>query len=307
MDLNRVAVELRPLVPKFRLPMESQVLRLLGNCALRLLPRRTVPGVRFDQRDDAGRGLSLFIPEQRKSNGALLWIHGSGFILGHPTMDDRFCAETARDLGIVVASARYRLAPAHPHPAAIDDCNVAWEWLLGAARSLGIEPTRIVIGGRSAGGGLAAALVQRVCDAQAPHPVAQWLFCPMLDDRTAERRDLDAEKHFVWDNRLNRFGWRSFLSNEPGAATTLPYAVPARRDDLAGLPPAWLGVGDVDLFFGEDMDYAGRLSAAGVHVTVDIVPGAPHGFEVWGSSATLASAYVARAREWLGRAIPTDF
>lgn len=302
-DLNRVAVELRPYAPRFRVPMESKVLRFLGNGVLRLLPGRTVPGVRFEQRDDAGRGLRLFIPEERKSNGALLWIHGGGLIIGHPAIDDRFCAEIARDLGIVVASARYRLAPAHPYPAAIDDCHASWQSLLQDAGSLGIDPARIAIGGQSAGGGLAAALVQRACDGRPPHPVAQWLLCPMLDDRTAARRDLDSERHLVWDNRLNLFGWRAYLGNDPGASSTPPYAVPARRDDVTDLPPAWIGVGDIDLFFDEDVAYSRRLTASGVSVTLDVVPGAPHCFEVWGVSTATALAYLGRAREWLGQAV----
>ncbi|NBQ63026.1 MAG: alpha/beta hydrolase, partial [Proteobacteria bacterium] len=190
MDLNRVAPELRPYVPKFRVPMESPFLRFLGHGVLLLLPGRTVPGVRFERRYDAGREMRMFIPEVRTSGGALLWIHGGGLILGHPATDDRFCAEIARDLGIVVASVRYRLAPAHPYPAAIDDCHDAWTWLLRNANTFDINPARVAIGGQSAGGGLAAALVQRTCDGQPPHPVTQWLLCPMLDDRTAARRNL---------------------------------------------------------------------------------------------------------------------
>ena len=303
MDLNRVAPELRPYVPRFRVPMESPLLRCLGYGVLLLLPGRTVPGVRFERRDDAGRGVRLFIPEVRKSGGALLWIHGGGLILGHPATDDRFCAEIARDLGIVVASVRYRLAPAHPYPAAIDDCHDAWTWLLRNASAFGIDPARIAIGGQSAGGGLAAALVQRACDGQPPHPVAQWLLCPMLDDRTAARRDLDAEQHFVWDNRMNLFGWRAYLGNDPGGSSAPPYAVPARRDDLTNLPPAWIGVGDIDLFFEEDGAYATRLMESGVSVTLDVVPGAPHGFWRLGASTKTATAYLGRAREWLGQAI----
>ena len=303
MNLNRVAHDLRPSMPKIRMPMESPFLRFVGNVVFRLVPSRSVPGVRFERRDDAAQGLRLFVPETRRSDGALLWIHGGGMVLGHPAMDDQFCAETAGELGIVVVSARYRLAPRHPYPAAIDDCHAAWEWLTRNAGSLGVDPERIAIGGQSAGGGLAAALAQRACDGQPPHPLAQWLFCPMLDDRTAARRDLDAENHFVWDNRLNRFGWRAYLGNEPGGATAPRYAVPARRDHVKGLPTAWIGVGDVDLFFAEDLAYARRLTADGVPVTFDVVPGAPHGFEVWGQRTRTASAYLGRARDWLHTAI----
>lgn len=303
MDLNHVAHELRPHVPRFRIPMESRVVRTIGNGALRLLPARTVVGVRFERRDDVGQGLRLFIPTVRKSDGALLWIHGGGLIVGHPAMDDQVCAETARDLGIPVASVRYRLAPTHAYPAAINDCHTAWEWLIGASASLGIDHTRVAIGGRSAGGGLAAALAQRVGDGGAPFPIAQWLFCPMLDDRTAARRELDAEMHVVWDNRHNLFGWRAYLGGAPGAAITPPYAVPARRTDLNGQAPAWIGIGDIDLFYEEALAYARGLQDAGTSVTLDVVPGAPHGFEMWASSTGTARAYLERARSWLGQAI----
>lgn len=303
MDLKRVAPELRPWVPKYRMPIESSLLRFVANGILGLLPHRSLSGVQFERRDGAAHSVRLFTPQERRSRGALLWVHGGGLIIGHPAMDDQFCAETARELGIVVVSARYRLAPRHPYPAAIDDGHAAWEWLTRNAGSLGVDPGRIAVGGQSAGGGLAAALAQRVCDGQPPHPVAQWLFCPMLDDRTAAQLDLDAQEHFVWDNRLNRFGWRAYLGREPGGTTAPRYAVPARRDDLTGLPTAWIGVGDVDLFFAEDLAYARRLTAGGVPVTLDVVPGAPHGFEVWGRKTQTASAYRDRARDWLSTAI----
>lgn len=303
MDLDRVTPELRPSVPKILLPIKSPLLRWVGNTVFRLAPGRSTPRVRFERRDNVAYGLRLFVPEAPQSNSALLWIHGGGLVVGHPAIDDQFCAETASELGIVVASVRYRLAPRHRYPAAIDDCHAAWEWLSTHAESLGVDPARIAIGGQSAGGGLAAALAQRVCDGQPPYPVAQWLFCPMLDDRTAARRDLDAEKHFVWDNRLNQFGWQAYLGSEPGGATVPRYAVPARRDDLTGLPTAWIGVGDIDLFFAEDLTYARRLSTSGVSVTFDEVPGAPHGFERWGLKTRTASAYLGRARDWLQNAV----
>lgn len=306
MDLNLVAQDLRPVVPKFRLPLESRYVRYVLNGVLSILPSQTVQGVRIQRRDAVGHGLRVFIPEVRRSRGALLWIHGGGLIIGHPVIDDRFCAETARALGIVVASVRYRLAPNHPYPAAIDDCQTGWDYLVGAASSLGFDAGRVAIGGQSAGGGLAAALVQRVCDTALPHPIAQWLFCPMLDDRTAARRDLDALRHFVWDNRLNAFGWSAYLGTEPGEQTTPSYAVPARREVTKNLPATWIGVGAIDLFFNEDVRYAEQLKAGGVPTTIDVVPGAPHGFERWGAQTETGSAYVRRAREWLERALTVE-
>ena len=197
MDLNCEVPELRPLLPKFRVPGVSPIVRFVGNGLFRLLPGRPVPELPLEPHADAGRGLCLFIPEVRTRDGALMWIHGGGLILGDPATDDRFCAEIARNLGIVVAWVRYRLAPAHPYPAAIDDCHDPWPWIWRSAHAFGLDPARVAIGGQSAGGGLDAALVQWTCDGRPPHPVAQWLLCPMLDDRTGAHRDLDAEKHVV--------------------------------------------------------------------------------------------------------------
>ncbi|NCA14003.1 MAG: alpha/beta hydrolase, partial [Proteobacteria bacterium] len=146
MDLKRVAPELRPWVPKYRMPIESSLLRLVANGILGLLPYRSLSGVQFERRDGAAHSVRLFTPQERRSRGALLWVHGGGLIIGHPAMDDQFCAETARELGIVVVSARYRLAPRHPYPAAIDDGHAAWEWLTGNAGSLGVDPGRIAVG-----------------------------------------------------------------------------------------------------------------------------------------------------------------
>ena len=268
-----MAPELRPLVAKFRVPMASPLLRCHEHGHRVPSPGRTVPGVRFERRYDAGREMRMFIPEVRTRDGALMWIHGGGLILGDPATDDRFCAEIARNLGIVVAWVRYRLAPAHPYPAAIDDCHDPWPWIWRSAHAFGLDPARVAIGGQSAGGGLDAALVQWTCDGRPPHPVAQWLLCPMLDDRTAARRNLDAEQHFVWNNRMNLFGWRACTGSQPGGSATRPLPVLARRDDIRNTPPAWIGVGVIDLFFNEHVPYAERLIAAGVLLTLEVVPG----------------------------------
>jgi acetyl esterase/lipase len=230
----------------------------------------------------------------------LLWIHGGGFVIGTASQDNAFCAVTARDLGIVVVAAGYRLAPENPFPAALDDVACAWQWLQHSAEALGADPGRIAIGGQSAGGGLAACLVQRIHDAGGVQPAAQWLFCPMLDDRTAARGELDRVGHFLWNNSLNRTGWSAYLGTGPGGSAPPEYAVAARRTDLRGLPPAWIGVGDIDLFCEEDRDYARRLRDAGVECAFDLVKGAPHGFETFAPKAAVTQRYLQRGRAWLG-------
>jgi acetyl esterase/lipase len=128
----------------------------------------------------------------------------------------------------------------------------------------------------------------------------------MLDDRTAARRELDAINHRVWNNRLNAAGWRSLLAVAPGSDVVPPYAVAARRPDLSGLPPAWIGVGDIDLFHDEDRAYAERLREAGVDVAFDVTPGAPHAFEGWARDSELAREHIRKARAWLGKTLGVE-
>ncbi|MGR0319683.1 alpha/beta hydrolase [Agromyces sp. ZXT2-3] len=282
--------------------------RRMTQAALALIPPpRTAEGVRFERVDfDArGTGARVFTPvdttgSATRGRAALVWIHGGGLVIGAAAADDRLCAELAERLGIVVVSVEYRLAPQHPFPVPLDDCLAAWQWVQDAASARGIDPARVAVGGESAGGGLAAALAQRLLDAGGPQPVAQLLYCPMLDDRTAARRELDAVRHFAWTNRDNLVGWSSYLQAPPGADAVPEFAVPARRADLAGLPPAWIGVGDIDLFHDEDLAYAAALRDAGVECTVDVVPGAPHGFESIARDVEVTRAFHARARTWLG-------
>lgn len=214
-------------------------------------------------------------PDRPRPSGALLWIHGGGYVLGDTTMDDDWCAKVARELNVLVVSVEYRLAPEHPFPAGLDDCHAALSWLVELSRTLGVDQDRIAVGGESAGGGLAAALVQRAHDDGLPM-CFQLLVYPMLDDRTVPRADARGEWTLIWSPPSNRYGWTSYLGRDPGGAEDRPYAVPARREDLSGLPPAWIGVGTVDLFHAEDVAYAKRLRQAGVDCDLYEVPGMFH-------------------------------
>jgi acetyl esterase/lipase len=304
MDITDVAPELRaPLKRMPALKASSALARRFTQAALALMPGVKLEGVSVRTVRAGGAALRLYTPAQQRSTAALLWIHGGGFVIGRAVQDDRLCAQTALALGIIVASAEYRLAPKHPFPAPLDDCCAAWAWLQDSAAALGVDPARIAVGGESAGGGLAACLVQRLHDEAGPGAAAQWLFCPMLDDRTAADRSRDAAGHFVWTNASNAFGWRAYLGAAPGAATAPAYAVGARREDLSGLPAAWIGVGDIDLFCEEDRAYAERLTAAGVAATFTTVPGAPHGFEAWAPDAPQSKALIAEAQAWLAAAL----
>ena len=251
-------------------------------------------------------GLRLYEPAKMRSGAALLWIHGGGLILGHPKANDDLCGHYARQLGLVVVSVRYRLAPENPYPAAIDDCFAAWTWLLENAEDLGVDPSRVIVGGQSAGGGLAAALCPRRADTGGAQPAGQWLVYPMLDDRTAANHSLDPIEHLIWNNRFNRFGWSSYLGHEVGQKTTPEWAVPARRQDLSGLPAAWIGVGTLDLFLEENKRYAQRLRDAGVECELDLVEGVPHGFEALAPKASVSMAFSGRAEAFVRRRFGID-
>jgi acetyl esterase/lipase len=319
MELSQVATELRePMRRVTRVPLAADRAwsRRITRALLAVIPDAKLDGVTIEKRRTTEVAVRIYRPAHRQSDAALFWIHGGGLVIGRAVQDDQLCALTARELGILVVSVEYRLAPEHPFPAARDDCFLGWLWLQREAKGLGVDAARVALGGESAGGGLAASLAQWLHDAATrvasiavdtgtSVPVAQWLFCPMLDDRTATRHELDSMNHFVWNNRMNRFGWRSYLGVEPGAASIPPYAVPARREDLRGLPPAWIGVGDIELFYNEDRNYAERLRASGVETTLDVVPGAPHGFENWAFNTALAQNYIRRAQTWLSQALGT--
>lgn len=207
---------------------------------------------------------------------ALLWIHGGGFVFGHPGQEDRFCLRVARDLDVIVASVDHRLAPEHPFPTPTDDCHDALVWLAGRSD---VDADRIAIGGASAGGGLAASLALLARERAEVSPAFQLLRYPMLDDRTVGRTHVNEPNFRLWNSRSNRFGWESYLATEPGGPGVSPIAAPARHDDLSGLPPAWIGVGTLDLFHDEDLAYADRLEAAGVSCERVVVEGAFHGFD----------------------------
>lgn len=241
-----------------------------------------------------------------KPTPVLVWFHGGGYVLGWPEQDDRTCSTIAGRLQLTVASVDYRLAPEHPYPAALDDAHAALGWLLDHHRELHLDTTRIAVGGASAGGGLAAALAQRAHDEGRVALAFQLLVYPMLDDRTVSRTAPPPNHLRVWTPASNRFGWASYLSSTAADRPVPPSAAPARRDDLSGLPPAWVGVGTEDLFHDEDTDYARRLTAAGVPTRLSVIPGAFHGFDAVFPRAAVSRRFLDDQIDALATALLTD-
>ena len=195
---------------------------------------------------------------------------------GTPQFEAFESGRLARELDAVVVSPDYRLAPEHPFPAALDDCMAALRWMRDRADELGIDADRIAVAGSSAGGGLSAAVAQRSTD-EGIGLRAQVLVYPMMDDRTALRDDHGGRGQFMWTPASSRWAWTAYLGREPQESGAPEYAAPARRTDLSGLPPAWLGVGDLDILYDEGVAYAERLKAHGVPCELVAVPGMYHG------------------------------
>lgn len=217
--------------------------------------------------------------------------------MGRAQQDDALCRRFAAALGIVVAAVDYRLAPEHPFPEPLEDCYRALGWL---ADHPAVDSTRVAIGGSSAGGGLAAALALLVRDRGPIAPVLQVLVYPMLDDRAVADPDV-AGNYRIWNMKSNRWGWASYLG---GADPDL--AVPARHDNLAGVAPAWIGVGTYDLFHDEDLAYAERLRMAGVACDVEVVPGAFHGFDLAEPTAPVSTSFFASQCDSMRTAFATE-
>ncbi|MBV1917997.1 MAG: alpha/beta hydrolase [Sphingomonadaceae bacterium] len=230
----------------------------------------------------------------RNPSPVLLHIHGGGFVLGKPEMNDAQSKLLAAENGCVVLSVDYRLAPETPFPGAVEDCYAALKWLHAEAKALGVDPSRVVVGGESAGGGHAAALTLLNRDRDNLPIALQYLTYPMLDHRTGVTGDHIFDQVATWTAQSNRFGWAALLGGDAGNAKVSPYASPSRAQSLAGLPPAFISVGALDLFADETVEYARRLIHDAVATELHVYPGAFHGFN------QVADAHVSQCfqRDW---------
>ena len=230
---------------------------------------------------------------ERKGRMGILHIHGGGYLLGSPEQSMPLTRPTAAGQDCVIVSVDYRLAPQIPFPGPLEDCYAALVWMTEQAEALGIDPAHIGVMGDSAGAGLAASLALLTRDRGGPVLAFQNLMYPMLDDRTVtDPNPNPVTGEFAWTREDNRFGWRAYLSHEPGLPDVSCYAAAARAEDLSRLPPVWMGVGSIDLFLDENIEYARRLIRAGVQVEFSIYPGGFHGF-----NGDPAYALARRARE----------
>lgn len=220
-------------------------------------------------------------------------------MLGSVAGDDQYVEPLTDAVDCVVVSVEYRLAPDVPFPGPLEDCYAALTWLYTHAGALGVNPQRIAIGGGSAGGGLAASLGLLARDRGEVPVCFEVLMYPMLDDRNTRSAQEVGSDHPVWDRAGNRFGWQCYLGREPGGEDVPDHAAPARAENVSGLPPTFIGVGELDLFLDENIEYARRLLRAGVPTELHVYPGAYHGFDVFVPAAGVSR----RAREDVARAL----
>ncbi|MFD7640546.1 alpha/beta hydrolase fold domain-containing protein [Kitasatospora sp. NPDC059795] len=286
-----------PLTPE-RLPQWQQ-----ADAAAR--PRPGVPELTADGRFEAGVGDGVVWARPSGARGrlpVLYYLHGGGLIGGNAyAVLPRVLRELAEPLGLAVVSVEYPLAPGARYPAPLHACRDALHRTLADADLLGIDPERVILAGKSAGGGLAAALALLLRDNGGPAVIGQLLLSPMLDDRgdTASGRQLAG--HDTWDAISNATAWSAALGPRRGAPDLPPYAAPARATSLVGLPPAYLEVGSAETFRDEVVAYANTLWQSGGNAELHVWPGAFHGFDTLAPTAAVSRRAVAARQDWLRR------
>ena len=257
---------------------------------------RTVPG------PEGAPDISVRIYRPVNASGTLpgvYFIHGGGMILGNVEGESAVAEQVSEQVGAVVVSVEYRLAPEDPHPAQAEDCYAGLVWMARNAAELGFDPDRLAVYGGSAGGGLTIATVLLARDRGYPAIRFQMPIYPMIDHTNETRSSLEITDIGVWDRKANIEAWDWYL----GGGKPDQYAAPTLAEDLSGLPPAFIDVGTVDLFRYEDIAFANRLMQAGVPCELHVNPGAYHASEVLAPGAALSGQIWQRRFDALRRAL----
>lgn len=231
-----------------------------------------VPG-----RDGPPVPIRLYVPRERgHASPGLVYCHGGGFVVGNLDSDHERCVRLAAEAGVVVVSPDYRLAPEYRYPAALNDCTAALAWLNTSAADLGVDRSRLVMGGTSAGGALATGVALRARDDRGPELALLLLACPVADSTLAGRSIREFWNSPGWNGASTMRMWAHYL---PTDATPATYAAPAMAASLAGVPPTEIVVADLDPLRDEGLLLGRRLKAEGVTMTIHQFPGVPHGFD----------------------------
>lgn len=240
-------------------------------------------------------------PDQTTTGPGIYHIHGGGMVIGNRFMGVQAFLPYIASHGAVVVSVEYRLAPEFPDPVPVEDCYAGLVWTAEHAAELGIDPTRLVVGGASAGGGLSAGVTLLARDRRGPALRASLLIYPMLDDRNESVSSLQIQGIGVWDRTSNFTGWNALLGDRRGTADVSIYAAPGRAEDLSGLPPTFIDVGSAEVFRDEDVAYASRIWASGGIAELHVWPGGFHGFDGFAPQAQISMAMIETRHRWLTR------
>lgn len=232
---------------------------------------------------------------------AILAFHSGGMMFGDRFSGMDVLLSLVADLGVRLVTVEYRLAPEHRHPVPVEDCYAALCWLDAQADALGVDRSRVIMAGASAGGGLAAGVALLSRERGGPRVRGLVLDYPMLDDRgiTPSTRQFDGVG--VWDRVSNETGWRALLGDAVATDAVPSAAAPARESDLTGLPPTFIGVGSEEIFRDEAIAFASRLWESGVAAELHVWPGAFHACDIFAPHAAICRAMLRTRREWIAR------
>lgn len=233
--------------------------------------------------DGTELALRLFTPAERSSRAAVVHAHGGGLVAGSVDLFDPYITQYVALAGVPFLSVEYRLAPEGKNTDLAEDVFAGLTWLVEHCAELGVDREHIGLFGESAGAGVAAGVAILARDRGIP-VAQQVLVYPMLDDRTITP-DPQLERIASWTYASNQTGWGALLGDARGTENVSPVAAPARLTDFAGLAPAYLEVGALDIFRDEDIRYAMNLLAAGVATELHVHPGLLHGFDQFAPTA----------------------
>lgn len=220
--------------------------------------------------------IRIYTPEGRAPFPVLAWFHGGGFVIGGLASHDGVCRELCVESGCLVVSVDYRLAPEHRFPAAPDDCYAATRWLAEHGAEIGADPTRIAVGGDSAGGNLAAVVALMARDRGGPNLRHQLLVYPVTDHSFETRSYGENAEGYMLTRDMMQWFWGHYLTDASQGRN--PLASPLRAKSLEGLPPATVITAEFDPLRDEGEAFAERLIAAGVRTHLTRYDGVFHGF-----------------------------
>ena len=292
-DLDEKALALKKVLLNLYSPNGTGNLNQQGEAPEKVIIRGRTPGesIRLNIYRPGSSGVKL---------PCIYNIHGGGMITGSIDNNTTQLSRLSEVLGVVVVDVDYRLAPENPYPAGVNDCYDGLIWTFGNAGDLNIDPLKIGLFGESAGGGLAAAVALKLRDNGGPKLLFQVLLAPMLDDRNnTPSSNMCSGPWPSWPREMNVLGWRALLGDRAGGNKVPSYAAPARAEYLGELPPAYVEVGDMEVFRDEDISYAKKLMEHKVPVELHVYPGAFHSWYTQVPDASVSKRAIRNRMEWI--------